>query len=128
MDRDGATAETCVVVGDLRLVLHVGDAAIVPDNLQAVACAVGATCAAVIMAREVEITSEGPLPAPTRLWPFRELAIEFGSFSLVEAPAPLDDDQPGEAGPGSVDGRVARACHAPSQSRPAARTCTAAIV
>ncbi len=105
VDREAGTVVLTVALGhEGGLRLTFGDASFIPDNLQAVAYAVGATYTTdrwgttrtEILAQEIDVTDEGRYLLRLRLWPFGELGLAFSSFSLTERPATADDGRPGE--------------------------------
>lgn len=95
---------TMDLINDRGLVLTLGGANFVPDNLQAVAYAVGATYSTdhwgtartAVLAQEIDIAGDNRYLLRLRLWPFGEFGLEFGSFSLEVTSAPADDERPGE--------------------------------
>ena len=106
---DEADRVTIVVnAGDLQLgyrelTLDFAGARIVPDNLQALAYAVGArfetghwgSTVTVIRAQEVDVLPDGGFVLRLRLWPFYAFAIEFSGLQLTEAPSHGRNGMPG---------------------------------
>ena len=88
---------------DVDLHLVFGGATFVPDDLQPVAYAVGATYSSEhwgttrteVLAQEVDIADDGRFLLRIRLWPFHEFAIAFATMSLTESPASPDDGRAG---------------------------------
>lgn len=104
VDREAETVEMVVVLlGGEALRLRFGDAAFIPDNLQLVAYAVGATFVTdhwgttytQIRASEVDVADDGRYVIRFRLWPFHEFGIAFRAFSMAAEQAPGDDRPPG---------------------------------
>lgn len=84
-----------VELGYRELTLRFTDARIVPDNVQALAYAVGARYQTAdwgdtnttIIAQEIDRLPDGRLLVRLRLWPFYAFAVEFTGFELIEAPS-----------------------------------------
>jgi hypothetical protein len=93
-------------VGYRRLTLRFDRAAVVPDNLQLLAAAIGAefrsnhwhqgTSVTEIRVIEVDVLPGRRFVLRLRLWPFHEFAIEFGALSIAEEA--LDARGPARAG------------------------------
>jgi hypothetical protein len=107
VDQEASTVEMNLTTGadssqgyghiDLRLVF--GGARFVPENLQAIAYAIGATfetdhwgtARTAVLAQEIDIADAGRYVLRLRLWPFHQFGLVFDSLSLSEGPAAPDE-------------------------------------
>lgn len=94
--------------GDLEvryraLTLRFSDAAVAPDNLQALAYAVGAgyhsdhwgDTITTVLAQELDRRPDGRFVLRLRLWPFYAFAVDFADLHLAEAPSGPHTRTPG---------------------------------
>lgn len=89
---------------DRRLALRFHGAAVIPDEVQTLAYAVGAeyhtehwgTAVTVVRAHEVDILDDGRFVLRLRLQPFYEFAVGFRAMELDEAPASATSGRPGQ--------------------------------
>jgi hypothetical protein len=103
VDRRGGVVILSIDCGNLqvgyrRLTIRFDDAAIVPDDLQLVAYAIGAeftpnhwhdgTTVTDIRAFEIDLVAPRRFTLRFRLWPFYEFAVEFGDLTMSEVPWP----------------------------------------
>jgi hypothetical protein len=111
VDREGQEIAMVIDCGDLqvgyrRLTLMFDRAAVVPDNLQLLAEAIGAEfrsnhwhqgrSVTEIRVVEVDVLPGGRFTLRLRLWPFHEFAIEFDALSIAEEA--LDGRGPARSG------------------------------
>jgi hypothetical protein len=90
-------------VGYRELTLRFSDAELVPDNLQALAYAVGARyhsdhwgdTITTILDEELDRLPDGRFVLRLRLWPFYAFSVQFAEFEMAEAPSGPHAGTPG---------------------------------